>query len=265
MFTLHGWDPNARRAQDWLAGRLQQTYPLLFAGKSGTEKAAELLAAGKVAVLLDGLDEIPEVLRPVALRALSQAAFRVVVLTRSAEMAAAVTQGGPLEGAAALELEDIDPVTAADYLTRVQLDPPPRGWHKLTDYLRHTPGNPIAQALNSPLTLTLVRDTYRSGDDIRELLEFCDPGDHHVCCDDIVDHLLDRVLPTAYAQRPGDPPLQYNLQTAQRALGCIAARMNQDGTRDLQWWRIPCGRPLAVVSSQRGSQPGSYLGSCSGS
>ena len=89
MVTPHGWDPNTQRAQDWLAGRLQQTYVPLFAGKSGAEKATELLAAGKVAVFLDGLDEIPEVLRPVALRALSQAAFRVVVLTRSTEMAAA--------------------------------------------------------------------------------------------------------------------------------------------------------------------------------
>ena len=127
-------------------------------------------------MILDGLDEIPEKLRPVALRALSQqATFRVVVLTRSAEMAAAATQG-LLEGAAAVELQDIDPVTAAGYLTRVQLDPPPRGWRELTVRLRRTPDSPLAQALNSPLTLTLVRDTYRSGDDVRELLDFCDDG-----------------------------------------------------------------------------------------
>ena len=259
MVTPHGWDPNTQRAQDWLAGRLQQTYVPLFAGKSGAEKATELLAAGKVAVFLDGLDEIPEVLRPVALRALSQAAFRVVVLTRSTEMAAAATQGH-LEGAAALELEDIAPVTAADYLTRVQLDPPPRGWRELTDYLRYTPDSPIAQALNSPLTLTLVRDTYRGGDDIRELLEFCGAADHHICRDDIVDHLLDRVLPTAYEQRPGDPPVKYDLPTAQRALGCIATRMNEDGTRDLQWWRIPMWAPVAPRVIATGLLPGLATG-----
>ena len=78
MFTLHGWDPRAQRIQDWLAGRLKQTYPL-FAGKAGAGKAAGLLAAGKLAVILDGLDEIPEVLRPAALRALNQqAGFRLV-------------------------------------------------------------------------------------------------------------------------------------------------------------------------------------------
>ena len=26
---------------------------------------------------------------------------------------------------------------------------------------------------------------------------------------------------------------------AERALRCIATRMRQDGTRDLQWWRVP--------------------------
>jgi hypothetical protein len=64
-------------------------------GRGGAVTAAGLLAAGKVAVILDGLDEIPGQLRPVALRALSQqATFRVVVLTRSAEMAAAAGSPG---------------------------------------------------------------------------------------------------------------------------------------------------------------------------
>jgi hypothetical protein len=73
MFTLHGWDPKRQQVQDWLATRLSQTYSLLT-GRVGVVKAAGLLAAGKVAVILDGLDEIPEQLRPVALRALSQQA-----------------------------------------------------------------------------------------------------------------------------------------------------------------------------------------------
>ena len=81
---------------------------------------------GRIAVILDGLDEIPGDLRPAVLRALSQqATFRLVLLTRSAEMADAAARA-VLQGAAAIELQDIDPGTAADYLTRTQLDPPPR-------------------------------------------------------------------------------------------------------------------------------------------
>ncbi len=33
MFTLHGWDPGTQRAQDWLAERLRQTYPLFAASR----------------------------------------------------------------------------------------------------------------------------------------------------------------------------------------------------------------------------------------
>jgi len=248
MFTLHGWDPNTQRVADWLAVRLQETYPL-FAGKGGRAEAADLVKAGRIAVFLDGLDEIAEDLRPVALRALSQqTVVRVVVLARSFEMMAAARQGF-LEGAAALELRAVDAAAAADYLTRVQLDPPPRGWIELTGRLRREPGSPIAKALSNPLTLTLVRDTYRSGDDIRELLDFCDAvGD--VSGEDIQDHLLDRVLPAAYTPAPGEAPL-YELDVARRALGYIAARMSQEGARDLSWWRIPAwasAAPRVIVT-----------------
>ena len=243
MFTFHGWDPNTKRVGDWLAARLQETYPL-FAGKGGKAEAAELVKAGRIAVILDGLDEIAEELRPVALRALSQqAVLRVVVLARSYEMAVAA-QLGFLEGAVALELQAVDTAAAADYLTRVQLDPPPRGWSELTGRLRREPGGPIAKALSNPLTLTLVRDTYRSGDDIGEFLDFCDAvGD--VSGADIQDHLLDRVLPAAYTPPPGAAPPRYELEEARRALGYIAAGMSQEGTRDLAWWRIPAWAPGA--------------------
>jgi hypothetical protein len=238
MFTLHGWDPNTKRIQDWLSGRLQHTYPL-FAGKGGAADAAALVGAGKVAVILDGLDEIPEELRPVALRALShQAVFRIVVLSRSAEMTAAVRQSH-LEGAVALELHDVGPQAAADYLTRAQLEPAPAGWRDLTRRLRSAPDSPIAKALSNPLTLTLVRDTYRSADNVRELLDFCDAACPGVSREDIQDHLLDRVLPAAYTPRPGERPPRHQLQAAQSALSYIAAQMNQDGTRDLAWWQIP--------------------------
>jgi hypothetical protein len=238
MFTLHGWDPNTQRVQDWLAARLHETYRL-FVGKRGTAGAAALIRTGKVAVILDGLNEIPEKLRPVALQALNEqeADLRVVVLGRSDETATAARKKF-LVGAVGLELQDIDPEVAADYLTSVQLDPAPRGWRELTDRLRQAADSPIAKALSSPLTLTLVRDTYREGDDVRELLNVCDATDHGISREDIEDHLLDRVLPVAYAPHPGKkkPP---KLKAAQRALSHIAARMNQDTTRDLAWWQIP--------------------------
>ena len=162
MFTLHGWDPGAQRVRDWLAERLWQAYPM-FAGRQGARVARDMLDEGRIAVILDGLDEIAEDLRPAVLRALSQqATFRLVLLTRSAEMTQA-TARAVLQGAAAIELQDIGPGAAAGYLTRTQIDPPPHGWHELTSRLRQELGSPLARALSNPLMLTLVRDTYRAG------------------------------------------------------------------------------------------------------
>jgi hypothetical protein len=247
LFTAHDWDPRRQPVGSWLTGRLQETYPL-FTGPPGAASATELIAAGKIAVILDGLDEIATGLRPVALQALSeQANFRVVVLSRTAEMASAASQHGMLHGAAAVELRPIGPAEAASYLERVQLDPPPDGWRDLIERLRSSPGSPLSKALDNPLTLTLVRDTYQSDDDARELLDFCDTTQQDASAEqaatEITGHLLDRVLPAAYARRPGQPPPRYDLQSAQNALTKIAARMNQDGTHDLQWWHIPAWAP----------------------
>jgi hypothetical protein len=242
MFTLQGWDPNIQSAREWLAERLSQTYPL-FTGRQGVKIARGMLDQRRIAVIFDGLDEVPEELRPAMLRVLSQqATFRLVLLTRSAEMTAAAAQGH-LQGAAAIELQDIDPTTAADYLTRTQLDPPPQAWSELVSRLRREPGSPLAQALNNPLMLTLVRDTYGARDDVGELLDLRDADGRPALAEDIGDYLLDRVLPAAYTQQPGEPPPRYDLPTAERALRCIATRMNNNGTRDLQWWLVPAWAP----------------------
>jgi hypothetical protein len=240
MFTLHGWDPNTQRLKDWLALRLQQTYPQLAAKRGAL--ASELIGSSKLSVILDGLDEIPHELRPVALQALSeQANFRLLLLARSDEMASAV-QHQRLEGAAVVELQEVGSAEAAAYLTRIQLDPPPDGWRELVDQISCDPRSALAGALSSPLALTLVRDTYRSEDDVRELLVLANLAAGRISHDEsvecILEHLLDRVLPAAYSQRPGDTATRYSLQKAQVALSHIAARMNRDNTSDLQWWRI---------------------------
>ena len=155
LFTAQDWGPSREPVREWLTGRLQQTYPL-FTGRTGVAKAAGLIDTGKMAVIIDGLDEIAGELGPIALQALDQASFHVVVLSRSAEMASAASQGGLLQGAAAVELQVINPAAAASYLERIQLDPPPDGWHDLINRIRASPASPLAEALNNPLALTLI-------------------------------------------------------------------------------------------------------------
>src|SRR5262249_45309406 len=142
LFTAQDWDPHRQPVSAWLTRRLQETYPL-FAGKAGAANAAGLIAAEKISVILDGLDEIPTDVRPVALEALSQqATFRLVLLTRSDEMAEAAKHE-LLQGAAAIEMQDIDARTAATYLKSTQPHPLPQGWRKLISCLLKQPNSPL--------------------------------------------------------------------------------------------------------------------------
>jgi hypothetical protein len=242
LFTLHGWNPDDQSVVGWLISQLRQTYDGLFTGRRGARIATELLNNGMLTVILDGVDEIDEEFRPVALHALNdQATFRLVILSRSTEMADAA-EDAILDGAVAIELQQVDPATAADYLVKVQRDPPPPRWGELIDFLRKNPDSPLARALNSPLVLTLVRDAYRGGDSIGELLDHI-TAHRDISPEDVEDHLLDRVLTQAYTPKPGQSSPRYTLPTAQRTLGMIACFMSRDHTRDLAWWRIPTRVP----------------------
>src|SRR5262249_49486242 len=138
----------------------------------GRHAAARLVGDGQVALVLDGFDEIADELRPAAIRALDeQASFRLMVLTRTRELTDAVAEGH-LHGAAALELLPV-PVPAseaADYLIRCQLRPAPPAWQRLAEHLRAAPDSTLSTALDVPLMLTLVRDTFLAADEIDALL-----------------------------------------------------------------------------------------------
>src|SRR5262249_36338209 len=133
LLTLSGWNPNQQRLVVWAASRLVSDY----ASAGLTRATAEaLLDAGRIALLLPGLDDLPTQLRPVALQALrEQATGRLVLLTRTQELADAVT-AGHLPGAAPLELQPVSGKQAGDYLARCLIHPPPPPWGRLIEQLR---------------------------------------------------------------------------------------------------------------------------------
>jgi hypothetical protein len=71
--------------------------------------------------------------------------------------------------------------------------------------MRSARPSPLTEALNRPLALTLIRDTYQSGDDAHELLDQCHTIQERASGAQAAggDHRLDRVLSPAYAPRPG--------------------------------------------------------------
>ncbi len=237
LLTAHSWDPHTCSALDWLVTRLAADYPL-FQHRGGYAEARALVRDEKVALILDGLDEMDEAARPAALQALSDAPFRVVVLSRSHEMIHA-TETTWLAGAVALHLREVTGSEAADYLQRANPGPTPSRWAQLLAELREHPGNVLPSTLTNPLALTLVRDTYRAGDDISPLLDTT----RYRGREDMEQDLIARVLPAAYLARPGRPPPRYSLTQATQALGFIARHMNHDRTRDLLWSHIPRWAP----------------------
>ncbi|MGH3832256.1 MAG: hypothetical protein ACRDRS_17720 [Pseudonocardiaceae bacterium] len=220
---------------DWLRERLVETYPL-FQRRGGDADAAALVAArDKVALILDGLDEMDEALRPAALEALSEAPFRVVLLTRGPDEMSQAAREKWLVSAVAVQLHNVTGPEAADYLERSRTGPPPSGWQMFLTHLREHPDDPLASGLSTPLTLTLLRDTYDAGDDVDELL---DPT-RYSTAEHIERHLIGRVLPAAYKPRSGRPPPRYSEAKARQALTILALQMHWHNTRDLTLWQIP--------------------------
>jgi hypothetical protein len=236
LFTPHDWDPTTCSVQDWLAARLAANYPM-FQHRGGHAEAAALVAAGAVTLILDGFDEMDLARRPAALRALNDATFRVVVLTRGDEMIEAAGDAWLVESVA-LHLDPVAGAEGADYLQRAT-GPSPVGWTQLLTHLQQNPDSALTNGLSTPLALTLIRDTYRPGDDLSALL----PATHGGTTDGIGRQLIARVLPDAYNPRPGRPTPRYSPTQAKQMLAFLARQMNHDHTGDLAWWHIPRWAP----------------------
>lgn len=245
LVTPQGWDPTAEPFSKWLATRLARDYALLQAPEYGEDAALRLIEGGYLAVILDGLDEMPQALHPDALCALDeQATFRLVVLSRSEDLVAAVKHAhARLRGAAAIELMAMDAEQEAHYLASCEVDPLPPRWQHLINHLRECCNGVLAQALNTPLTLTLVRDTYGRGLRIDELIDGYIHDSTSGSKEVIEEHLLDHVVTAAYTTHRGRPIVPFTVEQARRWLGKLARQMNEERTNNLTWWRIPDWAP----------------------
>lgn len=222
--SMSGWNPQAQPLAGWIRATLARDHPAVRAFGPGL--VDDLLRERRLALFLDGLDELPPALRGPALQAVQSQALglRVVLSSRSEEYEAALADGR-LEAPAVLELQPVDAARAGEYLRQghVQADRPT--WVRLSERLRAAPGSTAAQTLSTPLMLSLVRDAYQHSDPV-ELLDEQRFGNER----EIRAHLIDRTLQVAY---PNPKVAARSL----RQLGWIAHRMGT--ARDLQWWQIP--------------------------
>ncbi|MFJ6890018.1 hypothetical protein ACIQRC_34945 [Streptomyces californicus] len=244
LLTLEGWDPAAESAVEWAAGRLSRQYTSL-SGARGRESARVLLNSGRIALFLDGLDEVTAKLRAAMVAALEPTPCRLVLVSRSKE-AVLTGKKARLAGATAVELHPVRPEDAADFLLDPLPEPAPEPWRAVADRLIAEPKGVLARALSSPLAVGLVREVYTENGPVDELLDttrFSSPRA-------VEDHLLDHAITAAYTPRSGYPRPDHTPEEAERALRHIAAQLTAENTHDLAWWHIPSwvdARPRAIA------------------
>ena len=228
--TLGGWNPATMSLRDWAVGAMDRDYPALRAPDYGPDVAGELLRAGRLALFLDGLDEMPQGVRPLALKRVDEEArgLRVVVTSRPEEYRGAVQVARP-DNTAVIELRPVRPRWAANYLLHEQTGPSRQRWEQVSAYLMRDPDSVAAQALDNPLTLSLARDTYTSQDPT-----VLTDSSRFPTVEAVREHLIDHFLITAY-------PSERERAHATWWLAWIAYHMGT--SQDLRWWDIPTWIP----------------------
>jgi len=243
LFTLYDWNPK-KSIDDWIVGKLIEISP--FRGIGGAKRAKQLLNDRRIAVFLDGFDEINENSRNAVLEKLSASArFRLVLFTRSEELLAN-TEKAILVGAVALKLQPVERTAAAKYLLQFVADPPRKRWKEIADALISDRDSklPLSQALDNPLSITLLRDAYPPDGLVNKLLD----STQYPTRDDIENHLLDHTVDAAYTPRPDQPPLRWQAEDVKRWLRFLARHLrdNCEGRSGLAWWELRYATPARL-------------------
>jgi hypothetical protein len=245
--TMGRWNPTAISLRTWAAETMNRDHPALLAAEYGPDSAEELLSGGRVALFLDGLDEMPQAIRAQAMRRINDEAqgLRIVLTSRTAEFRHAL-QDSRLHNTAVVELRPVRPAAAAAYLLNEQAGRARERWEQLGVYLKHHPNSAVARALDNPLALSAARDVYATQDPIAlaEAARFPTVQTIH-------KHLLNQLLFAAY-------PDEDQRRHASHWLTWIARQMGT--TRDLPWWEIPGWVAPWKLCLVLGSAGGAFFG-----
>jgi hypothetical protein len=249
LASLASWDPVSQDLHGWLGATLMTDYPAL-AGPPPQESVGDncfdaLLEAGLILPVLDGLDEISESARPVAITRINRElkpGEQVVVTCRTEQYQAAISLQdgqGAVVRAAAVQLGTLEFGEVASYLRRDAGAVGEGRWDFLDtlDAESH-----VRQALATPLMAGLARAIYnlhpgeRAGD-LRHPAELCDFADRA----EVETHLFDAFIPAAYRSHTKE---RWTAKQAETWLMFLARHLEQTvGSLDLAWWQIRQAAP----------------------
>ncbi|MEV0663878.1 hypothetical protein ACIBI3_21925 [Actinomadura luteofluorescens] len=250
QLSANTWNPRRQSLRTWLVQQLATSYDFLTGGDYGRDAHRHLVQRGRIALFLEGLEQLDPGLRREALKRLaSEHAIRVMILSRSDEYADAAA-AVPLPGALILQLLPVPTRDAIAYLTRRQEGPGIDHTRALIEHLQQQeqlpdqePRSPLAQALDSPLNLILLRSDPAANGPLLTLGQYTTRRE-------VEDFLLARLVTRAYSfDRPQDPSQAEELQWRDH----IAARRQQLAFladwmqgNDLAWWQIHFRSSAAV-------------------
>ena len=222
--SLGSWNPARSSLHSWVVTTLGRDYPALRAPEYGPSAAGELLHSCRVALFLDGLDELPEAARTRALMSLSEHShgLRVVLTSRSSEYRHAILVA--LDHAAVVQLRPVQLASAARYLLHEQAGSRRLQWANVGNFITENPDSGLARALSNPFAVSLARDSFAEGDPTVLIDEKIFPT-----VKAIYEHLITRLLAVAY-------PDGRERSRAIRWLAWMARRMGSH--RDLAWWQV---------------------------
>ncbi len=237
--TVSGWNPQTQTLKDWVCATLEQDYPALRSSAAyGRRVAADLFTGHRLALFIDGLDEMPAAGRAVVLQAIRREAaqLRVVLTSRPAEYDAARGPDNSLDHPVVVVLQPLSAATAGDYLRRGHEDDTERAaFDALAEHVVGHPDGVVARALDNPLALTLARAAYRHSPDRDPCAELTALGDQA----QVRAHLIGRFLHGAYPER----------RERDHAVGWLSWIAHHVGPgQELAWWQIPNWAPHAVVA-----------------
>jgi len=264
LFPVASWDPSRAGLDDWLVEYLVENYQ--FGGEDNKESrvvARRLLAGNTLLPILDGLDEMPQALRPLAIKTLNRGldpTQPIVVTCRTDEYREAVESGDVLTLAAVVELQALDIPTIIKYLTETT----PAGqrgerWAPVFDELRNNQHGPLGTVLRTPLMVSLARAIY--GDNPRDPAELLDRQSRDPAR--IEDHLLSEFVPAMYYDRPSRTDrrhVRWHTDDVTSWLSYLARHVGALGQPDLAWWQMERAVPAVVINAVGGLLGGLVFG-----
>ncbi|MEV2227690.1 NACHT domain-containing protein [Streptomyces phaeochromogenes] len=256
LLPIASWDVENQDLKSWIAHQLTQDHPALRERSSEGSSTAQSMAAALVEhrlliPIMDGLDELPESLRSMALDRINEILLPgqpIVLASRETEYRKVVCSSTHtttlLNGAAGIRLLPVDEIAAITYLRRsagVDQASQVERWQEIEQHLGT--GSYIGEVLGTPLGLSLAREIYnpRSGISVTslprpaELLNTVEFPDRET----IRNYLFSAYVDSVYRPNPAFSSA-WKAKVAKRYLVTIAVNLDNrlGATPNFAWWEI---------------------------